>query len=414
MVHHVRRGLELVEASDPIAAVVPLSEGVIHTDHTLRALAANQAAAAMLGWGNELELVHELNRASWSLMPANVRRDMQMTLAVRGRWEGRARLERRDGTRLEATVTACALRGSPGVSAGVVLVIRQISGIARPDQATGHPDSFEVTGLPGRFVLYYQPEIDLRTGIVTSCESLLRWHHPGLGTVSPGAAFADPAWAPRLAPLEVWAVFAACRQAASWAEHGWPMRVTVNLSHQHLNDPELVDRLRRALVVTSVPRSCIAVEMPTSALIQLGDRARRVAADMADEGVSVIVDDVTETVPISAFDEIRPGVIKLDRTMINGLHQSVEKQHRVRRALVLAGSLGAKVTAEAVETADDLAAARDLGCDRAFGYVFSPPQTAEDLGVLCGGMARADRPRSLVEPAATRRRTPQPLVTPTR
>ncbi|MCU1453872.1 MAG: phospholipase [Acidimicrobiales bacterium] len=375
--------LDLLEGMDRLQSVLPLSEGVIRSDHTLDVRAANHAAAALLGWDTAHDLVQALNQTSWSVMDPAVRRSMQTTLAVRGRWEGQTVLRRRDGGELDATITACTLRGSPGVPSGVIMVIRPVHGVAPPDGPDPR-DAYQVSGLPGRFVLYYQPEIDLRTGVVASAESLLRWHHPGLGTVSPGAALADASWAMRLAGLEVWSVFAACRQAATWADQSWPIRVSVNLSHHHLEDPELVDRFRRALTVTGVPRRCLAVEMPFSALSDMPMRARRVAADLDTEGVSVIIDDVNGSATAGTFDGIRTTAIKLDRSLTSGISASPTQQETVRRALLMAASLGATVTAEAIETTADLEVVRALGCHGAFGHVFSPPQTAADLRTLCG------------------------------
>lgn len=369
--------------------VVPLSEAVIVADHSFTVQAANRAASDLLGWTEPRHLVRDLNQVSWSILGAAKLREIQVALVMRGRWSGSAVLERRDGSMFEAFVTACSLHAARDIPSGVVVTIRsRVVG----NGSSGLPadaESFGVTGLPGSFCLHYQPEVDLRDGSVTGCEALLRWWHPGLGMVSPGPALAHPKWAARLAGLETWSVFAACRQAAAWAEKGRPARIALNVSEQHMNDPELLHRVRQAVVITGVDPSWLAIDLPVAALVRTPALARRVAAGLAELGVVVVVDSVYGAVPPETFDGIPASVLKIIPGNV-GRSSAGSVDRPAEAAIELARSIGATSVAKSVETAADLRAVRGIGFDRAFGHVFSPAVGPAELFRTLVGPAAPD------------------------
>lgn len=359
--------------------VVPISEGVIEADHSFAVRAVNHAAADLLGWEHPVALTRDLNASSWSLLGPDLRREVQMALVTRGRWEGCTSLRRRDGSMLETYLTACILHGSPGVPTGIVATFRPLRSI--PDQGRDHSqgDLHGVRGLPGHFCLYYQPEVDLRTGAVTSAEALLRWWHPGMGVVSPGPALSNRRWAPRLAELEVWSVFAVCRQSARWREEGHPLPVSLNLSRNHVEDEEVVDRIRRAIVVTGLEPGDLTVDLPASALMRSPERARRVAGDLSEIGVAIAIDDVTRVVHPDAFAGIDVDAVKIARSPKRGATPATIGEEATGAVIEVARTLGAASVAKAVETAEERELLERLGCDRAFGHLFLPPLPPRDL-----------------------------------
>jgi EAL domain-containing protein (putative c-di-GMP-specific phosphodiesterase class I) len=384
--------------------VVPVSEGLIEADHSFEVRAVSPMAAKLLGWDHPATLTRALNETGWWPFGAELRREMQFGLALRGRWQGPARLRRRDGSELQSFVTACALNASPGTPSGVVVAIRASNAIHERAFGASQGDAFAVSGLPGHFCLFYQPEIDLTDGSVTGCEALLRWWHPGLGMISPGPALADRRWAARLTGVEVWSVFAACRQAMAWAEQGNPVPVVLNLSPTHLQDPEVVDRIRRAITVTGLHPSDLTVDLPGEAVGTTPQRLRLVAWALHDLGVTVAIDDAGRGHMPDALREFPAQVLKLSP----GAGQRGPAGPVPGAATIaVAKAMGATTVAKGVETTLELANLRDLGCDRAFGHLFVPPMPPTDLaGLLWPAPERVDLRREA--PVAR----PQPVAAP--
>jgi EAL domain-containing protein (putative c-di-GMP-specific phosphodiesterase class I) len=348
--------------------VVPLSEAVIVADHSFAVQSANDAAADLLGWIDPQSLVRDLNQVSWSIIGSSLLREIQLELVKRGKWSGQAVLERRDGSLFDGFMTACRLHAEGDHPMGVVITIRSLAVAEAWGSIPIDVESFGVKGLPGTFCLHYQPEVDLRSGSVTGCEALLRWWHPGMGMVSPGPAFAHPKWSARMAPLETWSVFAACRQAVAWADAGCELPVALNVSDRHLADTELVGRVRQALVITGLNPQHLSIDIPMTALVRSPTRARAAAQELADLGVTIVLDSVLGSVPNHALEGLPATVLKI----IPGDLSDPDATASAMEAITLARSLGAVAVAKSVESADELKAVRELGFDRAFGHVFSP------------------------------------------
>ncbi len=352
--------------------VVPLAEGVLVADQLLTIHTANEAAADLLGWDDPSALVHAATTAAWELFETAQVSEVLDALGRSGRWSGTAFLERRDGTLLEALLSACSLHtAGGGAPSGTMVTIRPH--VVAPFTPHPPPDSeaFDVEGLPGRFCLYYQPEFDLADGTVPSCEALLRWWHPDFGILSPGPSLARTKWAERLAGVEAWSVFAVCRQIAMWEDQGRPVQVALNVSRHHLRDPQLLPRVRQALDSTGIDPKQLAIDLPLSALVKDPVNVRHVVLDLADLGVALIVDGVSGDAPPTAFEGLPIAVLKI--VVGNVGHPSAIGRHRsADDAIALARSIGATSVAKSVETAADLQALLEMGFDRAFGHVFSP------------------------------------------
>lgn len=352
--------------------VVPLAEGVLVADHALGIHTANEAAADLLGWEDPSALVQAAADSAWELLETGQVSEILAAISRTGRWTGTAFLERRDGTLFEALLSACSLHSADGgLPAGTMVTIRPH--VVAPFTSHPPPDSeaFDVEGLPGRFCLYYQPEFDLADGTVPSCEALLRWWHPDFGILSPGPSLARTKWAERLAGVEAWSVFAVCRQIAAWEDQGRPVQVALNVSRHHLRDPQFLPRVRQALDTTGIVPEQLAIDLPLSALVKDPVNVRHVALDLADLGVTLIVDGVSGDAPPAAFEGLPISVLKI--VVGNVGHPSAIGRHRsADDAIELARTIGAISVAKSVETAADLQALLEMGFDRAFGHVFSP------------------------------------------
>lgn len=401
--------------------IVPLSDGVIEADHDLRPLAVNLSAAALLGWGRASDLTAALRTPGGGLLPPAAEREARTALATRGRWSARVTLVRRDQRALDAHLSACVLHGSAGLPDGVVITFRPAAGMGDEPQpgarAVGAPtqgDFHGVAGLPGHFCLYFQPEVDLRTGTVAATEALLRWWHPGLGIVAPGPALANRRWGPRFAAVEAWSVFAACRQVAAWGAQGRRMAVAVNVSRPRFADPELVARVRRSLLASGIDPTLLTLDVPAASVIHDPEAVARTVRHLAELGVSVAVDDVTAAVTPRALATVRPGALKLARPSgHDAAGRARWSMAHVEEIVAVGADLGALVVAKAVEHGDELVHLRGAGCDRAFGHVFAPPTPPEDLARSLWGAPPTPQAHAVrrAAPAADPLRWQQPVGT---
>ncbi len=359
---------------------LPLADAVVMADHGGAVWGLNPAAEALFG---SVEGATEpvppttatTSAGSWSPLDDDQATRLRQALALHGRWQGDILLRRRDGSALPASASACVLHGSPGLRPGIALVVRPLD--LAPDVArtggSGEPETTQVGGLPGSFCLHFQPEVRLDDGVAVGAEALMRWWHPGLGVLSPGPALAHPRWAPRLSSLAIWSVFAVCRQAAAWRQAGLDLTLAVNLSSHEVAEPEAVDRIRRAVAVTGIDPAAIAVDLPAVALLADARRFRRVAAELTDLGVGVVLDDLDDRVPAAARRGLTASAVKLavrdGEVGLTGLSRRVER----------ARAVAPDVIAKGVETAAEADAARAVGFDRALGYRFGAPVPPLDL-----------------------------------
>ncbi|MEZ5182346.1 MAG: EAL domain-containing protein [Acidimicrobiales bacterium] len=404
-----RRRRRLARTPDArVDHLVPLAEGVIEADGDGTVRAANGAAAELLGWDHPTSLTRELQASGWSRLGVDVG-ELRRELAVRNRWCTRRTLRRRDGSLLDAVVTACAVHASSGAPEGIVATIRRASladalaaaEVDHPRGATAPTDdAIAVDGLPGHLSLHYQPELDLGSRAPVGAEALLRWQHPTLGVVSPGPALSHHRWAPRFAEVEVWSIFAVCRQISAWSDAGHPLPVAVNVSRWHLVELELVGRVRRALAASAIDPALLVVDLPVSALHQDPDRFRRAVAELDEVGVRCAVDDVTAAVPGRLLAGLPLTSLKLARPDA-GAGAPRPPGTALATGLALARRLELPAVAKAIETHDQLAQIEELGVDRAFGHLLGPPQPADDLARSLWGAPRPGlvrRPRTQQRP----------------
>ncbi|QXC60668.1 EAL domain-containing protein [Aquihabitans sp. G128] len=239
--------------------------------------------------------------------------------------------------------------------------------------------SVELPGMPGRFCLYYQPEVALRDGSIRSCEALLRWWHPDFGMVRPGLSLPGTRFAERIHDLEDWTLGEVCRQGAAWASTGAPIQIALNVTRSRLVGGRFLDSVEAALRSHGLEPSALALDVPFPALATDPVGLRRVTDGIAALGVGVVIDGVGAGASFDSLDTITADAWKVaipGRDRRGGLHRSVGD------ALTRAHELGALAVAKQVEDADVLEDLALLGYDRAFGHAISPPVTAEALASI--------------------------------
>jgi diguanylate cyclase (GGDEF)-like protein len=233
----------------------------------------------------------------------------------------------------------------------------------------------------GEFVLHYQPKVDLRTGRITGAEALVRWNHPEKGLLYPGSFVPLAEQTGLVAALGEFVIAAACEQLAVWRAQGLPdLTVAVNVSARELGE-HLVDYVTRALRMACIPGRALELELTESAALDSLELTVQVIQALRALGVTCSIDDFgTGYCGLSYLNRLPIDTLKIDRSFITEL--SGGSDTIVTAVIALGHSLGLKVIAEGVETADQLAYLASRGCDEMQGYLFSKPVPADEFAAL--------------------------------
>ena len=226
-----------------------------------------------------------------------------------------------------------------------------------------------------QFVLHYQPVVALVDGRVTGVEALVRWVHPRRGVVSPAEFIPLAEETGTIVALGRWVLEEACRQAVAWDKEGvTPLQLNVNLSAIEFQREDLVDTVAAVLEATGLAPSRLTLELTETIVMEDVDAGMAAMARLRELGVRLALDDFGQGYSSLGYLKRFPlDNIKIDRSFVDGLVASPEDQAIVRSVVMLAREMHMTVTAEGIETAEQLDAVRALGCDDAQGYYFSAP-----------------------------------------
>jgi diguanylate cyclase (GGDEF)-like protein len=242
----------------------------------------------------------------------------------------------------------------------------------------------------GQFRLVYQPILNVATLQVVGVEALLRWDHPSRD-IQPLEFIKLAEESGHIVGLGRWVRREACRQAAAWQnEHpaAREMALAVNVSAQELVDGAFVGSVDHALAESGLTPDRLILEITES--VMLSDETVAIAnlRQLRQHGVHVAVDDFgTGYSSLSYLKRLPVDGLKIDRSFIEGLGVEREKSAIVRATIAFARALGLVVTAEGIETANQLERLRAMGCDLAQGYHFYPPLEVQAMGDLLATMA---------------------------
>ncbi len=247
----------------------------------------------------------------------------------------------------------------------------------------------------GELVLHYQPKVDLRTGRITGAEALVRWNHPERGLLMPGAFVPLAEQTGLVVALGEFVIAAACEQLAAWRAAGLgELTVAVNVSACQLRQG-LADYVTRALRLACIPGRSLELELTESALLESLEVTVEQIQELRAQGVTCSIDDFgTGYCGLSYLNRLPIDALKIDRSFITEL--SGGSDTIVTAVISLGHSLGLKVIAEGVETADQLAYLASRGCDEMQGFLFSRPVPADDFAALvrsASGLEMLEQPR---------------------
>ncbi|HEX8074683.1 MAG TPA: EAL domain-containing protein [Thermoleophilaceae bacterium] len=239
----------------------------------------------------------------------------------------------------------------------------------------------------GELRAYYQPIVSLEDGSIAGLEALMRWHHEGLGPVSPLEFIPIAEETGLIVSLGAWMMEEVCRQIVLWEQElaAPPPTVSVNLSPRQVAHAELVPTVADVLERSGLEPSRLALEITESVLINEAESPWNTLQALKKLGVTLMLDDFgTGYSSLSYLKRFPVDVLKVDRTFVDGLGCEAEDSAIVKAVVGMARALDLGVVAEGVETQRQLDCLRELGCPRAQGFLFGRPATAADTTALLG------------------------------
>ena len=230
-----------------------------------------------------------------------------------------------------------------------------------------------------QFFLEYQPRFHTRGRVIRSVEALVRWAHPERGRISPADFIPLSERNGLIVPMGAWILNAACRAAIDWGDIG----VSVNVSPVQFRDSDLVATVAAALAASGLPAGRLELEITEGVLLDDGERALSILSDLKRLGVKLAMDDFgTGYSSLSYLRNFPFDVIKIDRGFIADMQAEGSSRSIVQAILALGKALGLSVTAEGVETNEQLAMLSMDQCDEVQGFLLARPLPAAKISEL--------------------------------
>lgn len=222
-------------------------------------------------------------------------------------------------------------------------------------------------------LVHYQPIVAVQTGALVGFEALARWNHPERGLVGPAEFIPAAEDTGLIRPIGAWVLRQACRQLATWTAEHPELTMSVNLSAHQFAQPELPGDIARVVAEAGISPTQLELELTETAIMPRLAFAERSLAALRHLGVSISLDDFgTGYSCLSYLHELPVSRLKIDRSFVHRIGTSTERAEILRAIVSLAHNLGIRVTAEGVETAEQLDRMRTLECENAQGFYFSP------------------------------------------
>lgn len=228
--------------------------------------------------------------------------------------------------------------------------------------------------------LVYQPKIDVLFHKVTGVEALSRWHHPKFGQVPPLEFIEVAERIGVIGQLTEWALYTACNQAVEWENSGLQsIRMSVNISPVLFQDNKIVSLVSQVINETGIKPDMLELEV-TESMVQTDPVNLAIFEELRNLGVHLAIDDFG--IGYSSFaslKHVKVDSLKIDKYFINDMITDPDSRYLVSSMIDIGHSFGYEIVAEGVETEEQLAILRELGCDTIQGYLFSRPVNEKQL-----------------------------------
>jgi diguanylate cyclase (GGDEF)-like protein/PAS domain S-box-containing protein len=235
----------------------------------------------------------------------------------------------------------------------------------------------------GELVLHYQPQINIASGRVTGVEALLRWNRPGFGLVGPKDFIPIAEETQLIVPIGEWVLREACRQAREWrGDRASGFRMAVNLSPRQFQHSDLPHVIAAALEISGIAPHDLELEITESLAMQNTTRTISTLQRLREMGVQIAIDDFgTGHSSLNYLRSFPIDSVKIDQEFVQEIEASAADRAIVSAVIGMARGLGLRVTAEGVETEEQLTFLREQGCEDVQGFLFGEPVPAEAFRV---------------------------------
>ena len=229
-------------------------------------------------------------------------------------------------------------------------------------------------------IVYYQPKIDIKTGIINEVEALVRWKHKVHGLILPDDFIPMAEQTGVIKQLTLWMLHESLMQCAKWKSEGINLRVAVNLSASDLLDIGFSDTVTRILKSHHMSPENLQLEITESAVMIDAERSLEVLTRLSTLGIRLSVDDFgTGYSSLSYLSKLPVNELKIDKSFVMGMESNSNNTIIVQATVDLGHNLGLEIVAEGTESASDILKLQRLGCDKAQGYYFSKPLDAKEF-----------------------------------
>ncbi|MEH1963549.1 MAG: amino acid permease [Nostoc sp.] len=236
------------------------------------------------------------------------------------------------------------------------------------------------------FRLDYQPIISLTTGKIIGFEALIRWDHPKRGLISPQDFIPLAEESGMIVSIGQWVLYEACRQMHTWHKQfptSEPLTISVNFSGKQITQPDAFKKVQYILQKTGLQPSSLKLEITESLLMDNFELATTVLYQLTALNVELHMDDFgTGYSSLSYLHHLPIKTLKIDRSFVSNIGSQGENLKIIRAIVTLAHNLNMSVTAEGIETVEQLAQLKALQCDYGQGYFFLPPMQSAEVEIL--------------------------------
>ena len=230
-------------------------------------------------------------------------------------------------------------------------------------------------------LVYYQPKIDLGSGLAIGMEALIRWNHPEMGLISPAEFIPLAEETGLIVPIGEWVLRTVCKQIRDWCDTGSEvLRVAVNLSACQFRQTMLLQVVRRIVDESGIGAEWLELELTESVIMDDIQTSSTVLRDLKEMGVHISMDDFgTGYSSLSLLKRLPLDTLKIDQSFVRDITTDPDDAAIVDAIISLAHSLRLRVIAEGVETSEQLDFLRSRGCDEVQGYLFSRPRPVAEI-----------------------------------